>query len=218
MAINIWKMNRKEIINITEEFVRQRLAGYDSGHDWWHTMRVKRLALYLNEQEKMCDSFTVEIASLLHDTADRKFTDGDQESAYEVVRLFMTGNGMSDISDRVMGVIRNVSFSNKNLSGRSEDPLLMILQDADRLDAIGAIGIARAFNYGGFRNRPIYDPEEKINEEGLSTIAHFYEKLLKLKEMMNTETGKRIAESRHLYLEEYLDQFNNEWNMDLSSL
>ena len=207
------KMNRNNIINLTGEFVRQRLAGFESGHDWSHVMRVRGLALYINSQEQMCDAFTLEIAALLHDIADSKFT-GDQESVYKVISVFMFENGMSDISGLVIEVIKNVSFSSKNQTGGSKDPLLMILQDADRLDAIGAIGIARAFNYGGFRNRPIYSFVDDIQGTESSTISHFYDKLLKLKDLMNTRTGRHIAEDRHAFLLAFLEQFYKEWEFE----
>jgi uncharacterized protein len=210
-------MTRAAQIKLTKEFVRLRTTGIESGHDWWHISRVTNLALYINEIERMTDPFILEIASLLHDVSDSKFSGSDQESIVREIEDFLESSGMGDIRGRIIEVIGNVSFSKKERQGDLHDPLLLVLQDADRLDAIGAIGIARAFNYGGFRNRPIYDPDEKKNEGGLSTIAHFHEKLLKLKDMMNTETGKRIAESRHLFLEKYLEQFNNEWHMDLSA-
>ena len=202
-------MNRNEQISMTEEFVRQNQKGYDSGHDWWHIIRVRKLALFINENESLADPFTVEITALLHDTADSKFASGNSEHGYELIGDFMEKGGMSDIKDQVLIVIKNVSFSNKNKTGNPDDPLLRVIQDADRLDAIGAIGIARAFNYGGFRNNAIYNPFEKEDEK--STIGHFYTKLLKLKGMMNTPTGYKIAGDRHQILEKFLEQFYEEW-------
>jgi len=204
-------MNRDEQISLTEEFVRQNLKGYDSGHDWWHIVRVRKLASFINDMELLADPFTVDIAALLHDTADSKFADGDNEQSYLRIRDFLNSKGMSDIRDKVIHVIKNVSFSSKHKKDNPDDPLLWVVQDADRLDAIGAIGVARAFNYGGFRNNPIYFPGEESENTGISTIGHFYDKLLKLKEMMNTTTGHKIAEERHEILEKFLEQFYGEW-------
>ena len=207
-------MNRDEQISITEEFVRQNLKGYDSGHDWWHIVRVRKLASYINDMELLADQFIVDITALLHDTADSKFAGRDNEQSYLMIKDFLDSSGMSDIRDQVMNVIKNVSFSSKNEKENPNDPLLRVIQDADRLDAIGAIGIARAFNYGGFRNNPIYFPGEESENTGITTIGHFYDKLLKLKEMMNTPTGLKIAEERHKILEKFLEQFYCEWYFD----
>jgi len=199
----------KEII-MTEEFVRKRIAEYDSGHDWWHIERVRRLAKYINDAERLADPFTLDVAALLHDVVDSKFIKDYPENGYTVVEIFMETAGMEYIKDQVVGIIRNVSFSNKNPEGNLKDPVLLIIQDADRLDAIGAIGIARAFNYGGFRNSPIFYPD---NEQQVpSTISHFYDKLLKLRDMMNTDTGRFLAVQRHEFIEIFLKQFYKEWN------
>ncbi len=205
-------MNNEYLISITEEFVKHNLKRYDSGHDWWHIERVRRLARFINEKEKCADSFTLEIAVLLHDTADSKFAGDKIDQGYAMIKEFLETNGMSDIKDQVIEVIRNASFSKKNPTGNLNDPVLLILQDSDKLDAIGAIGVARAFNYGGFRNNAIYIPDEKPAGKSNSTIGHFYDKLLKLKDMMHTSTGRNIAEERHLYLEKFLEQFYKEWN------
>jgi len=210
-------MNREEIIRITEEFVKHNLKEYDSGHDWWHIERVRRLAKFINKKESLADPFTLEIAVLLHDTADSKFAGNDIEQGYAMIIDFMERNGMSDIKDQVIEVIRNASFSKKNPSGNLNDPLLLVLQDADKLDAIGAIGVARAFNYGGFRNNTIYIPDEQPIGKSNSTVGHFYDKLLKLKDMMHTATGRSIAEERHLFLEKFLEQFYREWNYSKDS-
>jgi uncharacterized protein len=213
-------MDRNDQIKLTEEFVRQNLKGHDSGHDWWHVERVRKLALFINEMEVLADPFVVEITALLHDSADSKFAGENSEQGYLLISDFMEKCGLSEIKDQVITVIRNVSFSNKKNSGNSDDPLLPVVQDADRLDAIGAIGIARAFNYGGFRNNKIYNPDilspdESLNEHShsgtASTISHFYEKLLLLKYRMNTLTAKRLAEERHDFLEVFLKQFYKEW-------
>jgi uncharacterized protein len=216
-------MNRDEQISMTEEFVRQNLKGYDSGHDWWHIVRVRKLAMFINDKELLADPFTVDITALLHDTADSKFAGGDNEQNYLRIRDFLVSKGMSDIQDQVIHVIKNVSFSGKRKKDNPDDPLLWVVQDADRLDAIGAIGVARAFNYGGFRNNKIYDPEivsqketseGSINGRSSSTISHFYEKLLLLKYRMNTLTAKKMAAERHEFLELFLKQFYGEWYFD----
>jgi len=214
-------MNRNDQIIMTEEFVRQNLEGYDSGHDWWHIERVRSLALFINEMEQLANPFTVEVTALLHDTADSKFSGGNSEAGYALIGDFMNKAGMAEIRDEVLIVIKNVSFSNKNRTGDLNDALLQVIQDADRLDAIGAIGIARAFNYGGFRNNRIYNPDVVSTEASLngyihagtsSTISHFYDKLLLLKYRMNTLTAKRLAEERHDFLEVFLKQFYKEWD------
>jgi uncharacterized protein len=204
-------MNRQVILKSAEEFAKQRMEGFDSGHDWYHIERVRKLAAYINDQEKLCDPFTLDIAVLLHDTADSKFNQDNQENGYRILEEFMNSAGLGEIIDQVINAIRSVSFSNKKSYGGEKDPLLMVLQDADRLDAIGAIGIARAFNYGGFRNNPIYVPVDLAGKHTPSTIGHFYDKLLKLKDLMNTETGKRLAEERHSILEKFLNEFYIEW-------
>jgi uncharacterized protein len=214
-------MSRNDQIKLTEEFVRQNLEGYDSGHDWWHIERVRKLALFINEMEQLADPFKVEITALLHDTADSKFSGENSEAGYASISDFMKNAGMSEIRDEVLNVLKNISFSNKNKTGDFKDPLLLVVQDADRLDAIGAIGIARAFNYGGFRNNRIYNPDVINTEASLngyihagtsSTISHFYDKLLLLKYRMNTLTAKRLAEDRHDFLEVFLKQFYKEWD------
>ncbi len=202
-------MNRDEVIKMTEEFVKQNFDGHDSGHDWWHIERVRRMAKFINEQEAIADQFTLEIAALLHDSADSKFAGNEIESGYERITGFLIKAGLDEIKDQVIEVIRNVSFSKKNPSGNLADPVLLILQDADRLDAIGAIGVARAFNYGGFRNNIFYNPD--IDQHIPSTIGHFYEKLLLLKYRMNTLTAKKLAVERHEFLEIFLKQFYKEW-------
>lgn len=216
-------MNRDEQISLTEEFVRQNQKSYESGHDWWHIVRVRKLAKFINENEQLADPFTVDITALLHDTADLKFAGKEIERGYLSIKDFLDRSEMSDLSDEILKVIKNVSFSSKNKEENPDDPLLWVIQDADRLDAIGAIGIARAFNYGGFRNNKIYIPEivsqkeiseELINVGSSSTINHFYEKLLLLKYRMNTLTAKRMASERHEFLELFLKQFYSEWYFD----
>jgi uncharacterized protein len=217
-------MNRNDQILMTEKFVRQNMKGYDSGHDWWHIKRVRNLALFINKMEELADPFIVEITALLHDTADSKFSGSNSEHGYTIISDFMNECELSEIKERVLSVIKNVSFSSKDKTGNPDDHLLWAIQDADRLDAIGAIGVSRAFNYGGFRNNKIYNPEV-INYEGLSsgnqpagtasTISHFYEKLLLLKYRMNTLTAKKLAAERHEFLEIFLKQFYSEWDFAL---
>jgi len=205
-------MKREDQISATEEFVKLILKEYDSGHDWWHIERVRKLALYINEKEALADTFLVDITALLHDTADSKFAGVNSEQGYSMISDFMVINGMSDISNQVLTVIKKISFSRNSAQDNQMDPLLWVVQDADRLDALGAIGIARAFNYGGFRNNSIYIPGDESGNHGKSTIGHFYDKLLKLKDLMNTPTGKILAEERHETLEKFLEQFYSEWN------
>ena len=204
-------MNRQEIFKSAEVFARKMMKGFDSGHDWYHIERVRTLAAYINDKEKLCDQFALDLAVLLHDTADSKFNKDDPDNRYKIVEEFIDSNGLGSYKQQLIEAIKNVSFSNKKSSGNLKDPLLLVLQDADRLDAIGAIGIARAFNYGGFRNNAIYIPDN----ESPSTIRHFYDKLLLLKDMMNTVTGKRLAEERHMFLEMFLKQFYHEWKFSI---
>lgn len=210
-------MKRKEIIMFTEEFVRTKMKGFDGGHDWWHVLRVRNLASYINKRESIADPFILEIAALLHDIEDSKFRETFSEDHFKIIGNFLSEAGIETIKDQVIEVIRNVSFSNKNPSGNLKDPVLLILQDADRLDAIGAIGIARAFNYGGYRNNAMYIPGDHQTPANHSTISHFYDKLLKLKDMMHTHTGAEIAKERHSFMEKFLEQFYQEWNFDLTS-
>jgi uncharacterized protein len=205
-------MDKNDLIRFTEDFVKEGLKSYDSGHDWWHIERVRRLSAYINGQEELVDPFILEITVLLHESADSKFSGNDSGDAYLRISRFLESNGMSHLSDRVICTIRNSSFSKKDPSGELNDPLLLILQDADRLDAIGAIGVARAFNYGGFRNNQIHTPGEKGN----STIQHFYDKLLLLSSGMHTTTARKIAEERHEFLEKFLAQFYKEWDSVVS--
>jgi uncharacterized protein len=216
MTIKNREMNKNILISETEKFIRKCISDYDSGHDWWHIERVRRLSLFINDQEDIADPFTLEIAALLHDSVDSKFTG----NYIEPVERFLDSNGLSQIKDKVITVIQNVSFSNKIQSGILSLPELLIIQDADRLDAMGAIGIARAFNYGGFINNDIYNPDietspniagDKHIKGKSSTIGHFYDKLLVLKYRMNTLTAKRLAAEKHDFMESFLKQFYKEW-------
>ena len=205
-------MKKADNIKLTEDYVKQGLKGYDSGHDWWHIDRVRKMALLINSKEIRIDPLKVEIAALFHDFADSKFLTGHVEERYEDIRIFMEKNGMNNITEQVISVIRNISFSNKLQVVNLTDPLLHLISDADKLDAIGAIGIARAFNYGGFRNNLIFNPDD--TQHVSTTIGHFYHKLLKLKDMMYTQTGRCIAVERHKFLEIFLEKFYKEWKME----
>lgn len=215
-------LNEKQeiIINNTIEFVKATLADAEGGHDWWHVYRVWKLAIRIAEEEDV-DLFTVQLGSLLHDIADSKFYSGDEEIGPEKAFRFLKSQGLEDeIIQQVDHIIRNISFKNSFDSKQRITPELMVIQDADRLDAIGAIGIARTFNYGGHKNFSIYDPgikpqqyrsKDEYKNSDSPTINHFYEKLFLLKDMMNTKTGKKLAIERHHFMETYLEQFFKEW-------
>ncbi|NER09786.1 uncharacterized protein SAMN06265375_101695 [Muriicola jejuensis] len=216
-------MNTTEIVESTIEFVKETLGDAEAGHDWFHTQRVFNNALLLARDEEV-DVLVVSLGALLHDIADAKFHGGDENIGPRMAREFLTSIGVDKKTvSEVCFIIEEISF--KNSIGRKrkgELPLeLQVVQDADRLDAIGAIGIARAFHYGGHKNRKLYDPDispnlkmdkETYKKSDGPTINHFYEKLLLLKDRMNTPAGKKIAEERHEFLLHYLEQFYSEWN------
>lgn len=200
-------MKREDIINNTEQFAISNMEGHDGGHDWWHLHRVRQLSLYIQKSERTGDPLVVEIAALLHDTGDSKFRTGPESVHEDRIRQFLETSGLERSAiEKIVNINRNISFS-KGVSAGTVTDEFRIVQDADRLDAIGAIGIARAFNYGGFRNRPVWDPENTSD----TTVQHFYDKLLRLKDMMNTNTGSKLAINRHNYLEEFLKRFFEEW-------
>lgn len=210
------------IIQQTKAFARQTFKDAEGGHDWFHTLRVYNNAMNIAKGE-IVDLEVVALGALLHDIADSKFHGGDETVGPKVAREFLFKHNVdSVIIEHVIKIIENVSFklslNNEQNFSSSE---LKVIQDADRLDAIGAIGIARCFNYGGFKNRKIFDPSikpvldmttEEYKNSTAPTINHFYEKLLLLKDKMNTESGKRIAEERHAFMEKYLEQFYGEWD------
>jgi len=208
---------KEEIIKSVEEFVRSTMDGHDSGHQWAHIERVVRLSLHICDCEKKGDRFTIELAALLHDVGDHKFNTHDGPA--EIDRLLGILGVSGEIIREVIFINRNISFS-KGSVGEVKSDELKIVQDADRLDAMGAIGIARAFNYGGFKGREIYDPEagylNPVNfipiKSSSSTVHHFYEKLLILKDLMNTSTGRKLAQERHDFMVRYLEQFFREWD------
>ena len=209
------------IIDKTCKFVEDKLSGDGSGHDWWHIFRVWTLAKKIAVEEK-AQVEIVELGALLHDIADWKFHDGDDSIGPAIAREFLNNHNVEpNLSDSVVEIISTVSYKGAGVATPMKTLEGKIVQDADRLDAIGALGIARTFAYGGYKNRLIYHPDEKpvLHEsyedykknEG-HTINHFYEKLLLLKERMNTNTGKRIAEGRHKFMQSFLDQFYREWD------
>ena len=209
------------VIENTIIFVKKQLENAESGHNWFHMERVYNNALLLAKEEK-CNLEVVQLAALLHDIADSKFHDGDETVGPKVARAFLTSENVSEATiNHVVAIIENISFKGGNFEKKFTSKELEIVQDADRLDAIGAVGIARTFNYGGFKNREIYNPEiepnlkmskEEYKNSTAPTINHFYEKLLLLKDKMNTESGKKIAQQRHAFMERFLEQFYNEWN------
>jgi uncharacterized protein len=216
-------MNYSLIIAHTISFVKKELANAEGGHDWFHIERVYKNALLISKTENV-DSFVVSLGALLHDIADSKFYNGDETIGPKKAKGFLISeNTPEDVIAHVIKIIENISFKGGNKKQVFFSNELSVIQDADRLDAIGAIGIARCFNYGGFKNRKLYDPEIKPNLNMTSeeyknstapTINHFYEKLLLLKDNMNTQTGKQIAENRHQYMEDFLEQFYGEWEGD----
>lgn len=214
-------MEHTEIIEKTQSFVRKTLENAEGGHDWWHIHRVWINAKHIAANED-ADLLVVELAALLHDIADSKFHNGDEEIGPETAGKFLLELNLDEaIITHVQQIIRHISFKAGFDKAAFHSKELEIVQDADRLDAIGAIGIARAFSYGGFKSREIYNPEIKPNLEmtkdeyknsSAPSINHFYEKLLLLKDKMNTASGKQMAEQRHHFMEIYLNQFYSECN------
>lgn len=211
-----------ELINKTIELVKEKLEGTESGHDWFHIERVWKLSLKIQEKEGG-DKLIIELASLLHDIADPKFHNGDETIATKIVTEFLTEQKVDQQTiDKVIFIIENMSFKNRNEAPKDLPLELKIVQDADRLDAIGAIGIARTFNFGGYKNNLMYHPDiepkltqskEEYKKSNGTTINHFYEKLLLLKDLLNTKTAKEIAEHRHQFMLQFLDEFYKEWNV-----
>jgi uncharacterized protein len=209
------------LIDNTILFVKQKLENAEAGHDWFHIERVYKNALLI-AQDEVCDIQIVKLGALLHDIADSKFNDGDETVGPKVARAFLESQKVSEeIIVHVVNIIENISFKGGNFEKKFNSIELEIVQDADRLDAIGAIGIARTFNYGGFKNRQLYNPEiapklnmskEEYKKSEAPTINHFYEKLFLLKDKMNTKTGKQWAQERHKFMELFLSQFYAEWD------
>ena len=214
-------MTQETVIEQTILFVKEALADAEGGHDWWHIFRVWQLSKHIASQEN-ASLFIVELGALLHDIADSKFHDGNEELAPLKARAFLNSLNVDEpVIAHVVNIITNISYKGGNEAQKFRSLELDIVQDADRLDAMGAIGIARTFNYGGFKNREIYNPgikpdlnmtKEQYKNSTAPTINHFYEKLLLLKGRMNTNTGKSIAAKRHQFMEQYLEEFFNEWD------
>lgn len=208
------------VIDTTILFVKEQLQQAEGGHDWFHIERVYKNALLLAKEEN-CNLEIVKLGALLHDIADSKFHQGDETIGPKIARDFLVSQNVTvDTIDAVVAIIENISFKGGNFEKKYTSKELEIVQDADRLDALGAIGIARTFNYGGFKNRALYNPEiqpnlnmskEEYKKSDAPTINHFYEKLLFLKDKMNTETGKKIATERHRFMQQFLAQFYAEW-------
>jgi uncharacterized protein len=208
------------IIDKTILFVKEKLENAEGGHDWFHIERVYKNAVLIAQGEG-CELTIVKLGALLHDIADSKFHNGDETVGPRTARTFLESENVDEATIvHVINIIENISFKGGNFEKKFQSKELEIVQDADRLDAIGAIGIARCFNYGGFKNRALYNPtiapklnmsKEEYKNSDSPTLNHFYEKLLLLKDKMNTETGKKIALERHQYMENFLSQFYAEW-------
>lgn len=223
----------EKLIADTVAFVQSQLKDAEAGHDWWHIQRVwtnTRLLLKAEAEHSKQDALVCELAALLHDIADSKFHGGDEEIGPRMAAEFLKAKGVEEhIRTHVENIIRHLSFHSsigREESQKFRSPELDIVQDADRLDALGAVGIARAFHYGGYKNRLLYDPEippaadqsrESYKNSQAPTINHFYEKLLLLKDRMNTAAARKIAEERHAFMEQYLDQFYKEWHGSLEA-
>jgi len=213
-------MENSDLINTTIAFVKETLKDAEGGHDWFHIERVYKNAMLIAKEEN-CNSEVVQLGALLHDIADSKFHNGDESVGPKIASTFLESQNVAEETiSHVINIINNISFKGGNFDKKFTSIELDIVQDADRLDAIGAIGIARALNYGGFKNRAIYNPEiapnlymskEEYKTSDSPTINHFYEKLLLLKDLINTETGKKIALQRHQFMEDFLSQFYDEW-------
>jgi len=217
-------MQLKEIIQKTIIFVKQTLSEAEGAHDWWHIYRVWKSTQLILKTEK-ANPLICELAALLHDIADHKFYDGDETIGPKKANEFLISLDIdNEIIEAVIKIIENISFLGGHKKSSYFSPELAVVQDADRLDAIGAVGIARTFAYGGFKKREIYNPnikpnlnmsKEEYKNSTAPTFNHFYEKLLLLKDKMNTETGKKLAQKRHDFMKQYLSQFYNEWEGEL---
>ncbi|HEU4966827.1 MAG TPA: HD domain-containing protein [Candidatus Saccharimonadales bacterium] len=214
-------MTKQQTIDKTRQYVETKFRGEGSGHDWWHMYRVWKLAKHIAVSEPGVDAFVVEIGALLHDIADWKFHDGDLEAGPKAARAWLESLDVeeNDII-QVEDIIRNVSYKGANVAQTMKSREGRIVSDADKLDAVGAIGIARTFAYGGGHDTPMYDPAvkpvmhgsfEEYKNSKSHTINHFYEKLLLLKDKLYTKTARKIAEHRHQFMEQYLDEFYKEW-------
>ena len=212
-------MNNPEIIQNTKQFIESEFRSEGSGHDWFHVERVQKMALRIGEQEG-CDLFIVEMAALLHDLDDWKLNGSESVTGFKTKKWldFIGLDGEKAL--HILKITEDVSFKGAGMETPVQSIEAAVVQDADRLDAIGAIGIARTFTYGGHKSRLIYDPSispvmhtdfEEYKKSTAPTLNHFYEKLLLLKDRMNTETARIIAEQRHQFMNDYLTQFHHEW-------
>lgn len=214
-------VDRNSVVAKTQAYVREHLTGEASGHDWWHVHRVWRTAVQIGSEEEV-DLFVVQLAALLHDIADAKFHDGDEAIGARTAAAWLDALDVDEPTImHVTQIIRDMSFKGAGVPTPMATREGMVVQDADRLDALGAIGIARAFAYGGFRGRVLYDPEaapvlhatvEEYRSHRSSTLHHFFEKLLLLKDRMQTESARRIACERHQFLEHFVSEFLAEWD------
>lgn len=213
-------ISHQHIINQTVAYVKRVLNHDKTGHDWWHIHRVWQTALYIANEEQ-ADLFIVQLAALLHDIADWKFHNGDDKASAKIAQKWLENIGLEEsIISHVYDIINEVTFKGAGVKNQIKTLEGKIVQDADRLDALGAIGIARAFTYGGYKGLPMHNPtlepklhssfEEYKKHKG-STVNHFYEKLLLLKDLMNTNTGRKLAETRHQFMENFLNQFFLDW-------
>ena len=210
-----------DVISLTVQFVKQKLVCAEGGHDWFHIERVWKNAQIISSSENG-NQLVIELASLLHDISDYKFNDGDEQIGPRLAESFLESiNVERAIIKEVVFIVENISFKGGHNEVIKKTIELKIVQDADRLDAIGAIGIARAFSFGGFKGSLMYDPNQKPNinqseeeykKNNGTTINHFHEKLLLLKNLMNTKTGEKLAQNRHNYMIVFLQQFHSEWN------
>jgi len=217
-------MNSQDLIEKTSLYVQKELADDGSGHDWWHVYRVWSIAKKIAQKES-ADQTTVELAALLHDIADWKFNNGDESAGPKQAADWLNNNGAPlKLVNEVREIISTLSYKGANVATPMRTIEGKIVQDADRLDAIGAVGIARTFAYGGNKNRLMYHPDEapvmhesfeNYKKNKSHTINHFYEKLLLLKDRMNTQSAKNIAKQRHIFMESYLDRFYKEWDGDI---
>ena len=213
-------MEKRLIVNQTADFMKSELTGEGSGHDWWHVYRVWKNAVQIAKHEE-ADLYVVELAALLHDIADWKFNDGNEDIGPQLAREWLESLNVDGIViSKVCQIIQDISFKGSGVITKMTTIEGMIVQDADRLDAMGAIGIGRAFAYGGSKGREMYNPEvepekhdsfEQYKKSQGSSINHFYEKLLLLKELMNTKTAKEIAKKRHTVMLNFLDDFFQDW-------
>lgn len=215
-------MTNAEVIAKTAAHLKEQFSAEASGHDWWHMYRVWQLAKHIAQHEPEADPFITELGALMHDIGDHKFHGGDEEAGPRIAREWLKSLRVeNDVIEQIQDIIRTVSFKGANVETPMNTLEGWIIQDADRLDAIGAVGIARTFAYGGSKGRPMYDPERppedyadfKAYKNGNGhTINHFHEKLLLLKDRMHTETAKKMADARHAYMVKFLDEFHAEWD------